>query len=94
MAENGLTDLSPYFFKKEKMNMAKYVVPSSIAKNKIIKCHNCKSLYVYEKMKFPGSQFVEACPVCGFDSNSTANLVPLWKYNLIKWFRGGFKNEK
>ena len=67
--------------------MAKYVVPSSIAKNKIIKCCNCKSLYVYEKMRFPGSLFFEACPSCGCSNNTTSELIPLWKYNLIKWFK-------
>ena len=34
----------------------------------------------------------EDCPHCGYYGNRKAQIIPLWKYNMIKWFRGGFKN--
>ena len=64
--------------------MAKYVVPSGAI---IIKCESCKTLYVPEKKRFQGSYFVECCPFCGYERNSISNRIPLWKYNLIKFWR-------
>ena len=67
--------------------MASYVVPP---KNKpIIKC-TCGALYVTEKIE---GNWAEKCPICGCTSNHLSfNRIPLWQYNLIKWFRGGFKD--
>ena len=66
--------------------MAKYVVPSR--HETIIKCERCKTLYVPERN---GNVFYEKCPVCRYDLNTDINKISLWRYNLIKWFRGGFK---
>ena len=67
--------------------MAKYVVPSR--KEIIIKCDNCKTLYVPDKKTY--HVFYEKCPICGCATNSNIDRISLWHYNLIKWFRGGFK---
>jgi len=50
----------------------------------IIKCENCKALYVADKV---GAYFVEKCPVCNYLYNDMNDRIPLWKYNLIKFFR-------
>lgn len=67
--------------------MAKFVVPCR--KDIIVRCHRCKTLYVPEKMSFPGSTFFEECPVCHASCNDWDTVIPLWKYNLIKLFRVG-----
>lgn len=66
--------------------MAKYVVPKH-NKVTIIKCEKCGTLYVPET----GNVFYEKCPTCGYAYNSEFNKISLWRYNLIKWLRGGFK---
>ena len=68
--------------------MAKCVVPT--CKEIIVKCGHCKTLYVPESRTY--TIFFEKCPICGYTTNYERNRIPLWKYNLIKWFRGGFKN--
>lgn len=70
--------------------MAKYVVPSPSTEI-IIKCYRCKTLYVPEKKQFEGSAFFEDCPVCGCSGNDYDNRISLWRYNLIKFWRGLFK---
>jgi hypothetical protein len=40
-----------------------------------------------------GRVVYEKCPVCGCESNDYSNVIPLWKYNLIKFFRGGFRER-
>lgn len=70
--------------------MAKYIVPP---KEIIIKCYRCKTLYVPEFSEKHGTCF-EECPVCGFLLNDKDNVIPLWRYNLIKLFRGGFRKGK
>lgn len=72
--------------------MARYVVPPMGNKPIIVKCRSCKTLYVPDGMdadKYENNVRFEACPVCGEDYNRWRDLIPLWKYNLIKWFRGG-----
>lgn len=74
--------------------MAQYVVPPKNKSVAIIKCWKCGTMYVPETM-YKGliiSNY-EPCPVCGCRTNDEDNLIPLWKYNLIKWIRGGFKDE-
>ena len=69
--------------------MASCVIPNEKRRFPIIKCEQCKTLYVSEHNHLP---FVEDCPICGYTMNNThSNRIPLWRYNLIKWFRGGFK---
>ena len=67
--------------------MASHVV---LPKNKpIIKC-KCGTMYVSDKLN---GSWAEPCPVCHCDVNHISfTKIPLWRYNLIKWFRGGFKN--
>ena len=74
--------------------MAKYVVPPN-DKNKvrIIKCGNCKTLYVPDSGPDPWG-FFENCPLCGSGSNAEFNLIPLWQYNLIRYWRGLFDREQ
>ena len=69
--------------------MAKYIVPSK--ENIIVLCYKCKTMYVPEKRN---GSYYEECPMCGCSLNDIRNTIPLWKYNLIKFFRGGFKNDK
>lgn len=69
--------------------MAKYIVPPK--HEKIIKCKKCGTMYVPDKID--SSSTFEDCPHCGYCCNRKAQIIPLWKYNIIKWFRGGFKSE-
>ena len=75
--------------------MAKYVIGPCGNKPFIIKCRRCKTLYVPETIKEADFLFddrysirFEHCPVCGNSKNNWDDVIPLWKYNLIKWFRG------
>lgn len=70
--------------------MAKYVVPPK--DGIIIQCERCKTLYVPDVIT--DSVFFEKCPICNCPSNSMTDTIPLWKYNLIKLFREGFKSFK
>lgn len=75
--------------------MADYVIPP---KTTIVECGKCKTLYVPDLTKsrlWSDKRFMafEECPVCGHEYNKYDDVIPLWKYNLIKLFRGGFKNE-
>lgn len=70
--------------------MAKYIVPpKKMSREVIIKCYKCGALYVPEgkQRKFLHDTDYEDCPVCGYSHNSNGNRIPLWKYNLIKYFR-------
>ena len=70
--------------------MAKYIVPpKKMSGEVIIKCYKCGALYVPEGMQksILRSTNYEDCPVCGYSHNSNGNRIPLWKYNLIKYFR-------
>ena len=71
--------------------MAKYVVPP---KNEVIvKCRKCGTLYVPEHGESHGTGHLwEDCPYCGYFGNRKADEISLWRYNFIKWIRGGFKN--
>ena len=73
--------------------MAKYVIPPKGGYTLLIKCRECKALYSPEKRRLPGSSFFEHCPVCGCDSNSAMDRIPLWKYNLIRFWRSLSSNE-
>lgn len=71
--------------------MADYVIPP---KTVIVKCNGCKTMYVPDRSKDrrwrPDGSFAsfEKCPICGEDNNRYKDTIPLWKYNLIKLFRG------
>lgn len=70
--------------------MAKYIVPpKKMSREVIIKCYRCGALYVPEGMQksILHSTNYENCPVCGYSYNSNGNRIPLWKYNLIKYYR-------
>jgi hypothetical protein len=62
----------------------------------IVECPKCKTMYVPDREKdfhYGGSHghfAFERCPTCKYDNVDFDDLIPLWKYNLIKWFRGGF----
>lgn len=73
--------------------MAKYVVPP---KTILVKCYRCHALYAPDPKRKPcGIQRgFEICPVCGCGGNDWGNVIPLWKYNLIRFFRCGMKNEQ
>lgn len=80
---------------KDAVEMAKYVIPPKTA---IVKCHACKALYVPDRARDSrwradrSFASFEKCPVCGYDDNNFKHTIPLWRYNLIKLFRGGFRN--
>ena len=73
--------------------MADYVIPP---KTVIVKFKGCKALYVPDRSKdrrwITDKSFssFEKCPVCGYDNNDYRSTIPLWKYNLIRFFRGKF----
>jgi len=69
--------------------MARYVVPPKY--ETIVKCRKCGTLYVPDSTHASWHTF-EDCPHCGYYGNKKKDTIPLWKYNIIKWFRGGFKN--
>jgi len=76
--------------------MADYIVPPKRRKDlPILKCSKCGTLYVadFEKVMYGLNWYYEPCPICKFNQNDDMDRIPLWKYNLIKWFRGGFKKE-
>lgn len=70
--------------------MAKYIVGPKKKKDKerIVKCNNCGTMFVAEENNHGWS---ENCPTCGSSIYIKWNHIPLWRYNLIKWLRGGFK---
>lgn len=68
--------------------MAKYIVPPK--SDPIIKCKVCKALYVSEIYTERDFSYYEKCPYCGCKCNTEEQRIPLWRYNLIKYFRGGF----
>lgn len=71
--------------------MAKYVVPTMGDKPVLIKCRSCKTLYAPEAMKADRDAYnvtFERCPICGEQYNKWKQVIPLWKYNLIRWCRG------
>ena len=70
--------------------MAKYVVPPrQMSREIILKCCKCGALYVPDgKQKgFLMETDYEPCPICEYSHNSDGQRIPLWKYNLIKYFR-------
>ena len=74
--------------------MAKYVVPSRRKERPVlILCYGCKTLYSPDK-KDAFSGFYEKCPVCGYSTNNNYNTIPLWRYNLIKYWRGLINREQ
>ena len=76
--------------------MASYVIPP---KTVIVRCKSCKTLYVPDRAKDRkwtcggGFASFEKCPVCSEDDNNFRHTIPLWRYNLIKFFRGGFRGD-
>lgn len=76
--------------------MAQYVVPPRKKKLIIVKCWKCKTLYVPDQGVHPNndSSKYEFCPVCGTGQNDRHNVIPLWRYNLIRYWRGLFDREQ
>ena len=74
--------------------MAKYVVPPREG-HIIIKCNGCGTLYVPDKGVHPygDPSYFEKCPTCGYSTNSKYQCIPLWKYNLIRYWRGLFDKK-
>ena len=76
--------------------MAKCVIPP---KPIIVKCRRCGALYVPDMDKDEindwSGRFIgfEPCPVCGRTRLGFEDTIPLWRYNLIKLFRGGFRKQ-
>ena len=76
--------------------MAKYVVPSNKKVETppiLLKCYKCKTLYSPERCDSITLYF-EDCPICGFRKNTVENEISLWRYNLIKYWRGLFNRDK
>ena len=74
--------------------MAKNVVLPKIyyRHGPIVKCRKCGTMYVPEKEKsnkFFAKSFFEECPNedCCCSINDINDVIPLWKYNLIKYWR-------
>ena len=69
--------------------MAEHIVKPIGKETILIKCHRCKTLYEPDENFTEKSHFYifEKCPVCKYEQNDWKNVIPLWKYNLIKWFR-------
>ena len=56
----------------------------------ILKCKKCKGLYIPEKIKIDyNTARYDPCPFCGYRHNSEKNTIPVWIYNLLKFFRSG-----
>ena len=76
--------------------MAKFIVPPRKRKDEyLVKCYSCGCLYMTEfrqKERLTDGNF-EPCPSCGYKHNTEGNCISLWRYNLIKFFRGGFDKE-
>lgn len=74
--------------------MAKYVIPP---RTTIVECRRCKTLYAPELIEenewHSSERKLEECPICGYERNDYCDAIPLWRYNLIKWFRGGFRGQ-
>lgn len=72
--------------------MASNIVFPNGNKTTIVKCKNCKAMYVPDNETTISEGFYrghfEQCPICGYERNDWDNVISLWKYNLIKWFRG------
>lgn len=74
--------------------MARFVVEPLRRKDvAIVKCCRCKTMYVpdHQDIWYAGRNYYEECPTCGNSFNDEGNEIPLWKYNLIKFFRECFK---
>ena len=76
--------------------MAKYIVPPRQKKQVLIKCWACKTLYAPDMNNHPfgDKNKYESCPVCKTDTNGHENEISLWRYNLIKYWRGLFDREQ
>ena len=72
--------------------MASYLVPPH--GSCIVKCRRCNGIYLPKKTKrIKGTICYEKCPFCGCSSNNFNDNIPIWKYNLIKFFRSGKRCE-
>lgn len=68
--------------------MAEYLVPPK--GSCIVRCKHCGGLYMpTSKTKYHSVICFEECPFCGEVSNTIVNTIPVWKYNLLKFFRSG-----
>ena len=74
--------------------MADHIVKPIGKETILIKCKQCKTLYSPKDGVNTDKHFYmfEKCPVCGYERNEWKQVIPLWKYNLIKAFRGMFNH--
>ena len=68
--------------------MADYLVPPK--GSSMVKCNRCGGLYLPDIFKTRNGYF-EPCPFCNDMFNTYKNTIPIWRYNLIKFFRSGRK---
>ena len=52
----------------------------------IIRCKKCKGLYTPENIT---GKYYDVCPFCGTETNGVEQTIPVWFYNLLKFFRSG-----
>lgn len=52
----------------------------------IIRCKKCKGLYTPENIT---GKYYDVCPFCGAETNGVEQTIPVWLYNLLKFFRSG-----
>ena len=74
--------------------MAKNIILPTGKKPIIVKCYECKTMYVPEPQNTLKSGYFENCPICGNRGNQWHNRIPLWKYNLIRFFRGAWTEKE
>ena len=68
--------------------MAEHVVKPLGKETILLKCNQCKTLYEPDSNFNSNFYTFEPCPVCKYPHNQWKDVIPLWKYNLIKFFRG------
>lgn len=76
--------------------MASHIVPPKDGIVAIVKCKNCATLYVPDPKIHPFNDpdYFERCPMCRYAYDSRLSTIPLWKYNLIKFFRGRWNDPE
>ena len=76
--------------------MAKFVVPPHGSGQILLRCYRCHTLYAPDPNVHPYNDWknFEPCPVCNAGCNDYHQMIPLWKYKLIRFFRGRQKGEK
>ena len=71
--------------------MAEHIVKPIGWETILLKCSRCKTLYEPDPEFESRFYTFEECPVCKYEHNDWSNVIPLWKYNLIRYFRRKFR---